>query len=254
MTVLLGQVLYTSFTGLGFKCIVSPSVPDIAEQIFREKIVEARWLIHSPPPREWRAAYVLQLESSKTIFGWVYHDGRDEYGRDNVPYFFAYYLHLPIDRVILDLILAFLGKGPGTVPSREFLPTPFDDVAAPELWSYVPQRPGVFIDIPVRENAYRVLQERRSVDLFVAAPSEPLLLEFDEQICELLSLLLAQLAGPSSKTLVRRVVEGSASVPEPKQRILHVLDSLVAEFDDELGKAEFIRRAKAVLGIVGPQG
>ncbi len=254
MTLPLGQILYTSFTGSGYKCIASPSVPGIVEQIFREKIVEARWIIHSPPPREWRAAYILQLEPSKTIFGWVYHDGRDEYGRDNVPYFFAYYLNLFLDRVVLDLILAFLGKGPGTVPSREFLPTPFDDMAAPELWSYVPQRPGVFIDIPARENAHSSLQQRRSIDLFVDAPGEPLLLEFDEQICELLSLLLAQLAGPSSKTLVRQVVEGTASVLEPKQRVLQVVDRLVAEFDDELGKAEFTRRAKAVLGIVGPQG
>jgi hypothetical protein len=251
MKVLLGQILYTSFTGSGFKCVVSPSVPAIVEQIFREKIVDTRWVIHSPPPRDWRAAYVLQLEPCKTIFGWVYHDGRDEYGRDNVPYFFAYYLNLPLDRVVLDLLLAFLGKGPGAVPSRKTLPKPFEDMAAPELWSYVSQRPGVFMDIPARENAYKSLQQGRSVDLFVDAPGEPLLLEFDEQICELLSLLLAQLVGPSSKTLVRQVVEGTASVLEPKQRILQVVDSLVAELDDELGKAEFVRRAKAILGIAG---
>jgi hypothetical protein len=253
MTILLGQILFTNFTGSGFQFIVSPSVPDITEPIFREQIVDARWDLHSPPPSEWRAAYMVQLEPSKTIFGWVYHDGRDEYGRDHVPYFLAYYLNLTLDRVVLDLIIAFLGKGPGSVPSRQTLPKQLDDITAPELWSYLPQRPGVVMDSATRENAHKSLLQGRSVDLFVVAPDEPLLLEFDEQVCELLSLLLAQHMGPYARTLVGQVIEGTASVLEPKQRILQVLDRLVAELDDELGKAEFVRRAKAVLGIVGPQ-
>jgi hypothetical protein len=253
MTALLGQILFTNFAGSGFQFVASPSVPGIAEQIFREQIVDARWDLNSPPPGDWRAVYILQLEPSKTIFGWVYHDGRDDYGRDHVPYFLAHYFSLPLDRVVLDLIIAFLGKGPGSVLSRQTLPTQLDDIVAPELWSYLPQRPGVVIDSTARENAHKSLLERRSVDLFVVAPGEPLLLEFDEQICELLSLLLAQHMGPYARTLVRQVIEGTASVLEPKQRILQVVDRLVAELDDELGKAEFVRRARAVLGIAGPQ-
>jgi hypothetical protein len=41
---------------------------------------------------------------------------------------------------------------------------------------------------------------------------------------------------------------------EPKQRVLQVVDRLAAALEDELSKAEFTRRVKAVLGIVGPQG
>jgi hypothetical protein len=249
MKVLLGQILFTNFAASGFQFVFSPSVPDIAQQIFQEQIVDVRWDLNSPPPGDWRAVYVMQFEPSKTIFGWVYHDGRDDYGRDHVPYFFAYYLSLPLDRVALDLLIAFLGKGPAAIPSRQALPEKLNDIAAPELWSYRPQRPGIIVDSAARENAHMSLLQRRSVDMFVVAPGEPSGLEFDEQICELLSLLLAQHIGPYARTLVRQVIEGTASVLEPKQRTLQVVERLVAELDDELGKAEFMRRVTAVFGV-----
>lgn len=253
MTVLLGQILFTSFAGYGFQFVASPSIPPLAEQIFREQIVEAQWEQRTPPPKGWRAAYILQLEPHQTIFGWAYHDGRDEYGRDHVPYFFGHCLSLPLDRVILDLIIAFLGKGPATIPPRQNLIPELEDIFAPELWSYVPQRLGVFIESADRENAYRNLVQRSSIDLFVEAPPEPLLLELDEQICELISLLLAPYLGPQSESIVQQVVNETASLLEPQQRVLQVIDRLAAELDDELSKAEFTRRIKAVLGIVGPQ-
>lgn len=85
--VLLGQMFFTSFRGSGFQFVHSPSVPANVEQIFRDQIIERHWVDHTPPPKSWRAAYILQLEQQQTIFGWAYNDGRDESGRDDVPYF-----------------------------------------------------------------------------------------------------------------------------------------------------------------------
>ncbi len=254
MTVLLGQILFTSFVSSGFQSVVSPSVPANVEELFRQRIVEAHWDYSSPPPKGWRAAYLMQFNPSQTTFGWAYHDGRDEYGRDHVPYFFGYYLGVPLDQVTMDLIIVFLGKGPGPTPGRHSFPPTLEDIVAPELWSYVPQRPGVVIENTIRENIYRSLGQRSSVELFVVPPPDPIVLDFDEQICDLLSLLLAPYLGHQAKTTVQRVVSGTAGLLEPKQRVLQVVDRLAAALEDELSKAEFTRRVKAVLGIVGPQG
>jgi hypothetical protein len=276
MTVLLGQIFFTNFIGSGFQFIPSPSVPVNIAQIFRKQIVETYWEDHAPPPRDWRAVYILQLEPCQTIFGWAYNDGRDDYGRDDVPYFFGYYLGLPFDKMIVDLIIAFLGKGPGNAPNRQAAPPQLEDIAAPDLWNYIPQRPGVIVDSMARENIYKSLLERRSVKLFVVAPPESLVLVFDEQIFELITLLLAQYIGPYAtaiirqlpsrirfwyylrynepfaRTVVRQAVEETANVIDPEQRVLQVIDRLAAALEDELSKAEFTQRVKDVLGIVGP--
>ncbi len=276
MTVLLGQIFFTNFIGSGFQCIPSPSVPVNVAQIFRKQIVEMHWEDHAPPPRDWRAVYILQLEPCQTIFGWAYNDGHDDYDRDDVPYFFGYYLGLPFDQMIVDLIIAFLGKGPGNAPSRQAAPPQLEDIAAPDLWNYVPQRPGVVIDSMARENIYKSLLETRLVKLFVFALPVSLVLKFDEQIFELITLLLAQYIGPNAITIIRQLpsrirfwyylrynepfarvvvrqaVEETANVIDPEQRVLQVIDRLAAALDDEFSKAEFTRRVKAVLSIVDP--
>ena len=276
MTVLLGQIFFTNFTGSGFQFRLSPSVPANVEQIFREQILEMYWEDHAPPPRDWRAAYILQLETCQTIFGWAYNDGRDDYNRDHVPYFFGHYLSLPFDQTIVDLIIAFLGKGPETTLSRQDPPSQLEDITALDLWKYIPQRPGVFIDSTSREDIYKSLLARKPVRLFVVASPESLVLEFDEQIFELITLLLAQYIGPHAtaivrqlpsrirfwyylrynepfaRVIVRQAVEEMANVIEPEQRVLQVIDRLVESLDDELSKTEFRRRVKAVLGIVDP--
>jgi hypothetical protein len=273
MEVLLGQILFTSFIGSGFQFVLSPSITLNVEQIFRKQILDIYWVDHTPPPKDWRAAYILQLEESKTLFGWAYNDGQDDSGRDDAPYFLAYQLSLPLDEKLVGLLLAFLGRGPETAPSRATYPLILNDIIAPNLWSYTPQRPGVRIDSLASENIYNSLVERKAVKLFVVAPSEPLVFEFDEQICEQLTLILAQYlgtapkiiigqlpprirfwyysryVGPNARIVVRQTIEETASVFEPEQRVLQVINRLAEELDTEPSKREFKRRVKAVLGI-----
>ncbi len=276
--VLLGQMLFTSFRGSGFQFVRSPAVPANVEQIFRDQIMERHWVDLTPPPKGWRAAYILQLEQSQTIFGWAYNDGRDESGRDDVPYFLAYQLSLPLDDMLVGLLLSFLGKGPETAPSRLNYPLTLQDIMAPDLWSFLPERPGVFIDSINSENIYTSLVERKAVELFVVAPPDALEFKFNEQACEQLALILSQYissapkkiigklppqirfwytsryVAPYARIIVRQTVEEETdSMSGPEQRVLQVINRLAAAIDNDLGRAEFMQRSKALLGIVDTQ-
>lgn len=276
--VLLGQMFFTSFRGSGFQFVRSPAVPANVEQIFRDQIIERHWVDHTPPPKDWRAAYILQLEQNQTIFGWAYNDGRDESGRDDVPYFLAYLLSLPLDDMLLGLLLQFLGKGPDTAPSRLAYPLILQDIMAPDLWSFSPQRPGVFIDSIHSENVYTSLVERKSVELFVVAPPDVLEFKFNEQVCEQLALILSQYinsapkkiigklptqirfwytsryVAPYARIIVRQAIEEQTdSMFDPEQKVLQVINRLAAAIDNDPDRAEFTQRIKALFGIVRTQ-
>lgn len=271
--VLLGQMLFTNFGGSGFQFVRSPSVLENVEPIFRDQIIESHWVDHTPPPKDWRAAYILQLEQSQTIFGWAYNDGRDESGRDDVPYFLAYQLSLPLDDKLVGLVLAFLGKGPETAPSRLKYPLVLQDIMAPDLWSFSPERPGVVIDSINTDSVYTSLVERKAVELFVVAPPDALEFKFNEQVCEQLALILSQYissapkkiidklppqmrfwyisryVAPYARIIVRQTIEETDNMFDPEQRVLQVINRLAAAIDNDLGRAEFTQRIKALLGI-----
>jgi hypothetical protein len=274
--VLLGQMIFTNFRGSGFQFVASPSVQANVEQLFRSQIVERHWEDHTPPPKGWRAAYIFQLEQYQTIFGWAYNDGRDESGRDDVPYFLAYQLNLPLDDMLVGLLLSFLGKGPETAPSRLNYPLILQDIMAPDLWSFSPERPGVFIDSINSENVYASLVERKAVELFVIAPPDTLEFKFNEQVCEQLALILSQYISsapkkiigklppqirfwytsryvtPYARIIVRQTIEEeNDGMFGPEQRVLQVVNRLAAAIDNDLGRAEFTQRVESLLGIVG---
>jgi hypothetical protein len=272
--VLLGQMFFTNFRGSGFQSVRSPSVPADVEQMFRDQIIQRHWVDHTPPPKDWRAAYILQLEQDQTIFGWAYNDGRDESGRADVPYFLAYQLSLPLDDMLVGLLLSFLGKGPETAPGRLNFPLILQDIMAPDLWSFSPERPGVFIDSISSENVYASLLEGKAVELFVVAPPSALEFKFNEQVCEQLALILSpyissapkkiigklppqirfwytsRYVAPYARIIVRQTIEEETdSMFDPEQRVLQVINRLAAAIDNDLGRTEFKQRIKALLDI-----
>jgi hypothetical protein len=272
--VLLGQIFFTNFKNSGFQGVRSPSVPEDVEQIFRVQIVNKHWVDHTPPPKDWRSAYILQLDQDQTIFGWAYNDGRDGSGRDNVPYFLAYYLSMPLDDMLVGLLLSFLGKGPETAPSRLNSPPILQDIVAPDLWSFSPERPGVFIDSMNSEYVYASLLARKAVELFVVAPPNSLELKFNEQVCEQLALILSQYitsapkkiigqlppqirfwytsryVAPYARIIVRQAIEQETDTKfDLEQRVLQVINRLAASIDDDIGRVEFTQRSKALLGV-----
>jgi len=90
MSLLLGQLVYTSFPRVGFKTL-SAEVPTQIKQAFIQQIVYQHWNSISLKAG-YRAAYVYQVTLEHNLFGWLYNDGMDDLGRSHIPYFLCYYL------------------------------------------------------------------------------------------------------------------------------------------------------------------
>ncbi|MBV8884970.1 MAG: hypothetical protein JO235_13385 [Chroococcidiopsidaceae cyanobacterium CP_BM_RX_35] len=96
MSVFLGQLVYTSFLGVGLKVLTSAQVPVEIQQVFIQKIVHQYWDSYHPPSAGYRAAYVYQITPEQSLFGWLYNDETDDLGRQHVPYFICYYFAAPV--------------------------------------------------------------------------------------------------------------------------------------------------------------
>ena len=91
MPLSLGQIVYTSFTGIGFRLLASAQVPSEIQQAFVEQVVFRHWDSYNPPESEYRAVYLYQVTPEHILFGWLYSDGSDDLKRTHVPYFHCYY-------------------------------------------------------------------------------------------------------------------------------------------------------------------
>lgn len=167
MSLLVDQIIYTSFPKLGFKSLVSQQVPLEIEQAFLQHIVHQHWDAYNPPAANYRAAYLHQLSPRQTLFGWLYNDGKDDIGRSHTPYFLSYYLAEKLEKVQLEYILTCLETGPLTSLERQQIPTAPHRLTLPASGSYQPSRPGVRIPKSLQQQSYRQLQQQQLLQLFV---------------------------------------------------------------------------------------
>ncbi|NJK51209.1 hypothetical protein HC931_26690 [Candidatus Gracilibacteria bacterium] len=121
MSLLVGQIIYTSFPGVGFKSLVSQQVSSDIQHAFVQQIVYQHWDTYNPPRTGYRAIYLHQFSSDRTLFGWFYNEGTDDLGRANIPYCIGYYLSGLLSTVKLENILTCLGIGPVSICDRSVL-------------------------------------------------------------------------------------------------------------------------------------
>lgn len=107
MELLLGQLIYTSFAGVGFKTIASASVLPQIQKAFYEKIVLQHGSRLHLSNVGYRAIYINQVTSEHTLFGWLYCDRVED-----VPYFICYYLGEKLLDFELENIFTCLQQGP----------------------------------------------------------------------------------------------------------------------------------------------
>ncbi|MBC7883384.1 MAG: hypothetical protein H7Y37_19005 [Anaerolineae bacterium] len=138
-------LIYTSVPGSGFGLQADQSIPVEAKEIFLNKIVNRHWDAYAPPEPGSSALYLYQISPEEHLFGWLYCDGQDDFGRTHVPYFLAYYYRGALNFQQMETILNYLQFGPETIP------TSMEPMLAPNLWNYEPSRPGVRIPVAVRE-------------------------------------------------------------------------------------------------------
>ncbi|MBD1846301.1 WD40 repeat domain-containing protein [Cyanobacteria bacterium FACHB-63] len=177
MSLLLGQLIYTSFPKVGFQALTSTAVPPEVRRAFVEQIVYQYWDAYNPPSSEYRAVYVHRLSSQQILFGWLYNDGLDDLGRSHVPYFICYYSAELLQSAQLDTIFAFLKAGPVTVldrhrPLTDLDNTDLDNVIILASEDYQSVRLGVEIDSDLQAQSRLNIQQDKLFRLFVPEESE----------------------------------------------------------------------------------
>ena len=200
MDLLLGQLIYTSFPGIGFKTLVSGQVPTEILQAFIQDVATQRWDSYNVLGSEYRAVYLHQVTPECTLFGWLYNDGPDEMGRTHVPYFICYYLAEPLYAFQLENIFNCLRNGPVVLINRHSVPASLETTVLPNLWSYQPVRPGVIVPLSVRQHSQIALQQGELLDLFVSWDDQEMVINLNDQTYE------QQIANHSVYT--RYIVEG----------------------------------------------
>ena len=192
---MLGQLVYTSFPGVGFRTVASAHVPIEIQQAFIQQVVYQRWNSYNPPSSGYLAAYLHQVTLEHNLFGWLYVEGQDELGRSYIPHFVCYYLAELLDAVQLENIFTCLQKGSVALMDQH-LPFAWETTVDPELWSYSPAHIGVAIPSSVRERSHVALKQKRLLDLFVSVDEGVILTELNGQVYKQQSALQPSIATP----------------------------------------------------------
>jgi hypothetical protein len=182
MPLLLGQLAYICFPEIGSKVLASTEVPSEIQQTFIQQVIDRRhWLPYAPPRTEYRAAYLHQVNSGHSLFGWLYDAGMDDFGRSNVPYFICYYIAEPLDSGQLENIFKYLSRGPLSCIDRQALPACLETIVAPDISSYNPTGPGVEIPLALLEHSQSARKQGELLDLFVSIDEHEILMELNVQ-------------------------------------------------------------------------
>jgi hypothetical protein len=167
MRLILSQLFYTSFPGVGFKTIACPQIPPAIYHAFTQQIVSRYWNAYNPPPKGYQAAYLHQVTLEHTLFGWLYNDGNDEIGRNHVPYFVCYYLAQPLLDFELENLFACLQLGPISLIERDRPPDNLSQLIIHDLSTYRSVRRGVSIPISMQKQSLIALQQCELINLFI---------------------------------------------------------------------------------------
>ena len=167
MSLLLGQLVYTSFFGIGFQCLSSSGISTEIQQAFIEHIVYRYWNSYNPPKSEYRAAYLYQISADQTLFGWLYNDAMDEWGRGNIPYFICYYLDRSLQPAQLEALITCLNTGPVALVERNS-PRSLEAVTIPDVEIYRSTAAGVAIPLRLQKQCQMALGQENLLDLFVS--------------------------------------------------------------------------------------
>ncbi len=168
MPLLVEQIIYTSFSRVGFTSCVSPSISPEIQQAFIQNIVYQYWNPYHPPAAGYRGVYLQQLSFEQTLFGWLYNDGSDDLGRSHIPYFIGYFLVGRLDISQLNLLWNCLEAGPVLVIDRHNPPPNIESIIIPDSCHYQSPRLGVCINRNIREQSAKAWQQGQLINQFIA--------------------------------------------------------------------------------------
>lgn len=223
----LGQIIYTSFPGVGFKVLASARVPTEIQKAFIQQVVYQHWDSLNPPKSGYRAAYIHQLAPEQILFGWLYNDGIDDLGRSHVPYFQCYYLTELLYSVLLENIFTCLHKGPIILIERQNLPDALDTIITSDLRNYQPARIGVAIPSGIRDRSLFALKQKKQkklVKLFLEKDEQEIVRnlnpqKYNQQAISTNNFYLPQTIKTGLAALKTVVVEAKTTTPSQKAKI-----------------------------------
>ena len=169
MSLLVEQLIYSSFSQLGFKYIAGANVPLGIQQVFYQHIVSQLWDNYNPPDGNFKGVYIHQIDSHNTLFGWLINDGKDEFGRGDIPYFHCYYLQELLDSKQLVKILACLETGPLKRISRDQATISLDTVVLAENYQGNAFELGIKLSKDIRLFSQRQLREEKPLQWFISS-------------------------------------------------------------------------------------
>lgn len=169
MSLVVEQLIYSSFERVGFKYIASANIPLSIQQVFSQNIVSRLWDTYNPPPRHHKGVYLYQIARDKLLFGWLRHDGIDELGRLEIPYFHGYYLTETLDSQLLVKVLACLEAGPIERFERDRPVILSDRVEIPDHYRADTLGMGIKLSKDLRLFSHRQLREGKLLQWYVSA-------------------------------------------------------------------------------------
>lgn len=240
MLLLLDQLVYTSFPGVGFQTIVSPQIPVEIQEAFIKQVVYKYWDSLNPPKPGYLAAYLHQVSSEHILFGWVYNDGLDDLGRNHVPYFQCYYLAELLDATLLENIFTCLHRGPVALINRQSLPKTLETIVIQDLWSYQPARIGVNIPFNVRDRSYIALKQNKLLDLFIPIDEQEILTNINDLQTADFSSYTSYFVGTNKTSPENSIIDPAAikarvfkPYQEYKDKLQRYTQAFVQEFQRE---------------------
>lgn len=167
MSLSLGQLIFTSFPGVGFKTLSSAQVPTKVQQAFIKHIAHRYWDAYNPPEPGYRAAYLHQVAPEHTLFGWLYGEDTDDLGRNRVPYFLCYYLGEVLQKPYLQTIFDCLKQGPVERLDRQIEPQGLKQITLSNGCNYPPACPGIAIPMEIYLQSHSALNQGQLLNVFV---------------------------------------------------------------------------------------
>lgn len=174
MSLLLRQIVYTSFPGIGFKTVASEQVSPEIQQAFIG-LISQHWEVYNPHTG-YQAAYLYQLTPKDNLFGWLYNNRTKTNDKESIhrPYFICYYLDQTLNNAKLEIIFTCLERGPVTLIDQHNPSATSETLFIQDCWNYQPAAPGIKIPLNVRQQCQSVLEQGKLLDLFISdSPQEP---------------------------------------------------------------------------------
>jgi hypothetical protein len=177
MDLSVNQLVYTSFSYVGFALLTSEQVPLHIEQIFLKQVVYRYWNAFEHENHSYRAAYLLQITPEDWLFGWLYNDERDDIDRSHIPHFICYHLKEPLYAFCIEKICACLQKGPVELVDHHSFSNSLKPLILKDVSSYQEARSGVVISWEARQQIHMNLKQGKLTDLFIPFKEDETLIE-----------------------------------------------------------------------------